>query len=414
MAGPSRSSQVSVLPAVFIIGIVGFVAFFCGSCAGVVSTSHLPPQPPALATLELVPVASGFSSPLDVRQPDDNSGRLFVVEQGGHIQIIQSDGTRAAAPFLDVTARTGFTSGGETGLLGLAFHPNYQSNRHFYVNYTRNNGTLLQTVIAEFTVSAANANLADPATENILFTVDQPTSIHKGGSLAFGKDGLLYIGLGDGGGENDPSGNGQNTNTLLGKMLRIDVDSAHSPGLNYAIPPGNPFVTSGGRAEIWLYGLRNPWRFSVDSVTGDLWTGDVGQDSFEEIDHLTSSQGGANLGWNVMEGLHCFNPPTGCSTAGLTMPVFEYDHSQGDEAVIGGHIYRGTKIPSLEGAYVFGDFISGRIWALTQTGSTLTRTFLLNTAANDLSSIGRDQLGEMYVARYSSGVVARIHQVGQP
>ncbi len=154
MAGPSRSSQVSVLPAVFIIGIVGFVAFFCGSCAGVVSTSHLPPQPPALATLELVPVASGFSSPLDVRQPDDNSGRLFVVEQGGHIQIIQSDGTRAAAPFLDVTARTGFTSGGETGLLGLAFHPNYQSNRHFYVNYTRNNGTLLQTVIAEFTVSA--------------------------------------------------------------------------------------------------------------------------------------------------------------------------------------------------------------------------------------------------------------------
>jgi len=387
MVGPSRSGQVSVLPAFFIIG---FVVFFCGSCAGVVSSSHLPPQPPGSATLELVPVASGFSTPLDVQQPDDNSGRLFVVEQGGHIQIIQSGGTRAAAPFLDVTGRAGFTSGGETGLLGLAFHPNYQSNHHFYVNYTRNNGTQLQTVIAEFTASAANANFADPTTENILFTVDQPTQVHKGGALAFGKDGLLYIGLGDGGGEGDPSGNGQNTDTLLGKMLRIDVDSAHSPGLNYAIPPGNPFATSGGRAEIWLYGLR------------------------KEIDHLTSTQGGANLGWNTMEGLHCFNPSTGCSMAGLTMPVFEYEHTQGDKAVIGGHVYHGTKIPSLDGAYVFGDFISGRIWVLTQGGSTLTRTSLLDTAANDLSSIGRDQLGELYVARYSSGVVSRLHQVGQP
>jgi len=160
--------------------------------------------------------------------------------------------------------------------------------------------------------------------------------------------------------------------------------------------------------------LRNPWRFSVDSVTGDLWIGDVGQDSFEEIDHLTSAQGGANLGWSITEGLHCFNPPTGCSMAGLTMPVFEYDHTQGDKAVIGGHVYHGTKIPSLDGAYVFGDFISGRIWVLTQGGSTLTRTALLNTAANDLSSIGRDQLGELYVVRYTSGVVSRIRQVGQP
>ena len=411
MVGPSRSGQVSALPAIFIIG---FVALFCGSCAGITSSSHLPPPPPGPATLELVPVASGFSTPLDVQQPDDNSGRLFVVEQGGHIQIIQSDGTRAAAPFLDVTSRPGFTSGGETGLLGLAFHPNYASNHHFYVNYNRNNGSQLQTVIAEFTASTANANLADPASENILFTVDQPSPLHKGGALVFGKDGLLYIGLGDGGGENDPSGNGQNTNTLLGKLLRIDVDSAHSPGLNYAIPPGNPFVTSGGRAEIWLYGLRNPWRFSVDSVTGDLWIGDVGQDGFEEIDHLTSAQGGANLGWSITEGLHCFNPPTGCSMAGLTMPVFEYDHTQGDKAVIGGHVYHGTKIPSLDGAYVFGDFISGRIWVLTQGGSTLTRTALLNTAANDLSSIGRDQLGELYVVRYTSGVVSRIRQVGQP
>ena len=411
MVGPSRSGQVSVVPAIFIIG---FVALFCGSCAGVVSSSHLPPQPPDPAAFELVQVASGFSTPLDVQQPDDNSGRLFVVEQGGHIQIIQSDGTRAAAPFLDVTGRPGFTSGGETGLLGLAFHPNYQSNHHFYVNYTRNNGSQLQSVIAEFTASAGNANFADPTSENILFTVDQPTPIHKGGSLAFGKDGLLYIGLGDGGGENDPSGNGQNTNTLLGKMLRIDVDSAHSPGLNYAIPPGNPFVNGGGRAEIWIYGLRNPYRFSFESVSGDLLIGDVGQDKYEEVDRITPTQGGANLGWSVMEGSHCFNPSTDCPTAGLTLPIFEYDHSQGDQCIIGGHVYHGSKMPSLDGAYVFGDFISGRMWVLTASGSTLTRTFLFNVAANDIAAIGQDQLGELYVVRYSSGAVSRIHQVGQP
>src|SRR6266404_5443749 len=298
------------------------VAFSCWSCCGGSSAPPPPPPPPPTATFELVQVATGFSNPLDIQQPDDNSGRLFVVEQGGHIQII-------------------------------------------------------------------------------LFTVDQPFPNHKGGGLAFGKDGFLYIGLGDGGSGGDPLGNGQNTNTLLGKMLRIDVDSAHSPGLNYAIPPSNPFVTSGGRAEIWVYGLRNPFRFSFDSVTGDLWIGDVGQDKFEEVDRLTSNQAGANLGWNIMEGTHCFIPATGCSTAGLTLPVFDYDHTQGDETVIGGQVYHGTKMPALAGAYVFGDFISGRMWILTQSGSTFTRTLLFNTAANDVSSIVRDQLGELYVARYS-------------
>jgi glucose/arabinose dehydrogenase len=406
MRGPRFSRYFSILAFTLIL-------ISCWSCSGGVAHTTSSPPPPN-ATFELVQVATGFSSPLDIQQPDDNSGRLFVVEQGGHIQIIQSDGTRASSPFLDVTGRAGFTSGGETGLLGLAFHPNYASNPRFYANYTRNNAGQLQTVIAEFTASAANANSIDPTTENILFTVDQPTNIHKGGGLAFGKDGFLYIGLGDGGPEDDPSGNGQNTNTLLGKMLRIDVDSAHSPGLNYAIPPTNPFVIGGGRAEIWLYGLRNPFRFSFDAVSGDLWIGDVGQNSFEEVDHLTSAQGGSNLGWNIMEGSHCFNPPTGCSTAGLTLPVFDYDHTQGDDCITGGHVYHGAKMPALAGSYVFGDFISGRMWSLTTSGSTLTRTFLFNVAANDISSIGRDQSGELYVARYSSGVVSRIHQVGQP
>jgi glucose/arabinose dehydrogenase len=406
MPGPRFSRYFSILAFTLILTS-------CWSCSGGVAHTTSSPPPPN-ATFELVQVATGFSSPLDIQQPDDNSGRLFVVEQGGHIQIIQSDGTRASSPFLDVTGRAGFTSGGETGLLGLAFHPNYASDPRFYVNYTRNNAGQLQTVIAEFRASAANANSIDPTTQNILFTVDQPFSNHKGGGLAFGKDGFLYIGLGDGGSEGDPQGNGQNTNTLLGKMLRIDVDSAHSPGLNYAIPPTNPFVTSGGRAEIWLYGLRNPFRFSFDTVSGDLWIGDVGQNSFEEVDHLTSAQGGSNLGWNIMEGSHCFNPPTGCSTAGLTLPVFDYDHTQGDDCITGGHVYHGTKMPALAGSYVFGDFISGRMWSLTTSGSTLTRTFLFNVAANDISSIGRDQSGELYVARYSSGVVSRVHEVGQP
>jgi len=388
--------------------------FLCFSCGSGSYTTQTPPPPPPPATFELIQVANGFTTPLDIQQPDDNSGRLFVVEQNGHIQIIQGDGTRAATAFLDVTGRAGFTTGGETGLLGLAFHPDYKNNRRFFVNYTRNSGAQLQSVIAEFTASSTNSNFADAATENILFTVDQPFANHNGGGLAFGKDGFLYIGLGDGGSAGDPLGNGQNTNTLLGKMLRIDVDSAPSSGLNYAIPPSNPFVGHGGRGEIWLYGLRNPFRFSFDTVTGDLWIGDVGQSSFEEVDRLNSTQGGANLGWNIMEGSHCFMPPTGCSMAGLTLPIFDYDHSQGDDTIIGGHVYHGTKAPALAGLYVFGDFISGRMWTLTQNGVTYTRTNLLNVAANDLSTIGQDQLGELYVARYSTGAVSRIHQVGQP
>ena len=415
MSGP-MSSRTFHFRNAFYLSILVASFWFVASCSGggTMRPPPPPPPPPPPATFELLQVANGFSLPLDIQQPDDNSGRLFVVEQAGHIQIIQSNSTRVGSPFLDVTARAGFTSGGETGLLGLAFHPNYKTNRRFFVNYTRNNAGQLQSVIAEFTASATNADFADPATENILFTVDQPFSNHNGGGLAFGKDGFLYIGLGDGGSGGDPLGNGQNTNTLLGKMLRIDVDSAPAPSLNYAIPPTNPFATSGGRQEIWLFGLRNPFRFSFDSVTGDLWIGDVGQNNFEEVDRLSSSQGGANLGWNIMEGTHCFSPATGCSMAGLTLPIFDYDHSQGDDTVIGGHVYHGTKAPGLAGLYVFGDFISGRMWTLTQSGSTYTRASLLNVAANDIAAIGQDQLGELYVARYSSGAVARIHQVGQP
>jgi glucose/arabinose dehydrogenase len=386
----------------------------CGGSSSSVSTPP-PSPPPPTAQFDLLQVANGFSAPLDIQQPADSSGRLFVVEQGGHIQIIQGNGTRASTPFLDVTGRSGFTFGGETGLLGLAFHPQYAQNRRFFVNYTRNVGAQLQSVIAESTASPTDANSADLATENILLTLDQPFANHKGGGLAFDQSGFLYIAFGDGGSGGDPQCNGQNINVLLGKILRIDVDSPPAAGLNYAIPPSNPFVNQTGRDEIWVFGLRNPFRFSFDSANGNLWIGDVGQDSFEEVDLLTPQQGGANLGWNLREGTHAF-PATTCSQTGnqLTDPIFDYGRLDGDATVIGGHVYHGQKIPALAGSYVFGDFISGRVWSLTQSGQSWTRTFLLTTAGNDLAAIGQDQPGELYVVRYLSGVIERLHQVGQP
>ncbi len=398
-----------------LFAVTLLLAAGCGGSSTGVMNPPPPPPPPPTAQFELVQVSGGFSAPLDIQQPADSSGRLFVVEQGGRIQIIQSNGMRASTPFLDVTGRTGFTSGGELGLLGLAFHPQYAQNGRFFVNYTRSIGGQLQSVIAEFTASGTNANFADPVTENILMIVDQPFANHKGGGLAFGQGGFLYIAFGDGGSGGDPQCNGQNLNVLLGKILRIDIDSPTAAGLNYAIPQSNPFVNQIGRDEIWLYGLRNPFRFSIDSANGNLWIGDVGQDTFEEVDLLTPNQGGANMGWNIREGAHAF-PGTTCSQTGntLTDPIFDYDHSNGDETVIGGHVYHGQKIPVLAGIYVFGDFISGRLWTLTESGQAWTPTLLLTVAANDLAAIGQDEAGELYVARYSSGMIERLHQVGQP
>ncbi|HEY7097914.1 MAG TPA: PQQ-dependent sugar dehydrogenase [Terriglobales bacterium] len=382
------------------------------SCGGGSSPAPGPGPGPGPAQFDLVTVATGFTEPLDIQQPNDGSGRLFVVEQVGLIQIIQSDGTRAASPFLDITGLPGFSSGGETGLLGMVFHPQYAQNGRVFINYTRDIGAGLQSVISEFTVSGGDPNFVDPASENILFTLNQPFSNHNGGGLAFGADGFLYIAFGDGGDAGDPLCNGQNINSLLGKILRIDVDSAPDFGLNYHIPSNNPLVGQ-GRGEIWLYGLRNPFRFSFDSANGNLWIGDVGQDAYEEVDLLTPQQGGANMGWNLREGTHPYSSPCAQTGSTLTDPIFDYDHSQGDETVIGGYVYHGSAAPGLAGAYVFGDFISGRVWTLTGSGSSWTRTFLFDTASNDLSSFGQDQAGELYVARISSGEIARIEQVAR-
>ena len=382
-------------------------------CSRPVSGQPVGTPPSASLTLELAPAIGGFTTPLDLQEPDDGSRRLFVVEQTGKIKVIDPNGG-VIAPFIDIATRPGFTAGGETGLLGLAFHPNYAANGRFFVNYTRNLGAALQTIIAEFTTSPAGSDTADPAGERILLTVDQPFSNHNGGGLAFGQDGFLYIGLGDGGSGGDPLCNGQNLDTLLGKILRIDVNTSPPPGQQYVVPDSNPFANQPDRrGEIWLYGLRNPFRFSFDAVNGDLYIGDVGQSAFEEVDLLTGSQGGANLGWNLFEGTHPYS--SACTQTGSTPtgPIFDYPHTNGDTVVTGGYVYRGTAIRALAGAYVFGDFGSGRIWTLLRDAQgqwVRSPDPVLTMGASNLSSFGQARNGELYVVRYSSGEVARIRE----
>ena len=356
-----------------------------------------PPPPSGPLVLTLTPVLSGLNSPVDLQNAADGSGRLFVVEQQGQIRIVTNN-SLVPTPFLDITSLVDF--GGEKGLLGLAFHPAYTQNRRFFVNYDRVLSGQMQTVIAEFQTSASNPNQADPNSQRILFTVNQPFPNHKGGQLAFGPDGFLYIGLGDGGSAGDPLGNAQNRQVLLGKMLRIDVDHT-SPGLQYAIPSDNPFLNGVDRGEVWAYGLRNPWRFSFDVPSGRLFVADVGQDKFEEIDIL---QKGGNFGWNIMEGLHCFKPSSGCNMTGLILPITEYDHSQGD-AVIGGYVYRGAAIPRLSGTYLFSDFESGTIWGLTENSTGQWTRSQLIAGGRHISSFGRDEAGELYVLDYSGSLL---------
>ena len=366
-------------------------------CGSIQRTNSIPS--PGAISLQLV--ASGLTAPLDLEQPNDGSGRLFVVEQGGAIRILQN-GALLPQPFLNISNKVIFQ--GEMGLLGLTFHPSFQTNRKFYVNYVRNAGGQFQSVIAEYLASVTNPNQSDPPSERILLTVNQVSNFpnHKAGQLAFGPDGFLYFGLGDGGGEGDPFGHGQNTQTLLAKMLRIDVD-ASSPGLAYRIPSDNPFVGGGGLPEIWAHGFRNPWRFSFDRNTGRMFVADVGQDRFEEIDIV---QKGGNYGWNTMEGLHCFNPPSGCNMAGLQLPIVEISHPEA-EAVIGGFVYHGTTVAGLQNMYIFGD-LSGKIWSLTEgTAGTFTRALLLSPGFN-ISSFGQDAAGELYVVDISGGRILKI------
>jgi glucose/arabinose dehydrogenase len=337
---------------------------------------------------------TGLNAPVHVTHAGDGSGRLFVVEQAGRIRLVRS-GALQPTPFLDITSRVGCC--GERGLLSVAFPPGYAAKRHFYVNYTNLAGN---TVVARYRLSA-DPDLADPGSEQIVLSVTQPFSNHNGGQLAFGPDGYLYVGMGDGGSGGDPQDNGQRANTLLGKLLRLDVEAGTQP---YAIPPDNPFRTAAGwRGEIWAYGLRNPWRFSFDRSTGDLWIADVGQNRYEEVDFQpTGSAGGQNYGWRLMEGAHCYNPDP-CTTTGLTLPVVEYGRSDGC-SVTGGHVYRGSRYPRMQGVYLYGDYCSGRIWGVRRAGQSFSSVLLLDTAFA-ISTFGEGEDGAVYVADHARGEV---------
>jgi len=348
--------------------------------------------PPPLPRVQLQRVATGLTQPLYAVHAGDGSRRLFVVEQSGVVRILR-DGRLLPAPFLDIRRRV--IAGGELGLLSVAFHPRYASNGRFFVNYTSNLGNL-RTVIAEYRVSAGNPDVAD-STERVLLEIAQPFRNHNGGLNLFGPDGMLYIGMGDGGSGGDPFNNGQRLDTLLGKLLRIDVDG----GAPYRTPADNPFLGRGtARGEIWAYGLRNPWRFSFDRGTGQLFLADVGQNAWEEVDLVERGQ---NYGWNVMEGAHCFNPPTDCNAAGLRLPIAEYGRAMGC-SITGGYVYRGSRIRDLVGRYLFGDYCSGRLWTLTEAApGRWMMTQLLETGLS-ISSFGEDQDGEVYIVDHSGSI----------
>lgn len=354
-------------------------------------------NPPSLA---LAPLVAGLQSPLWVGSAGDGSGRLFAVEQAGTIRVIR-DGHVESQPYLDLRDRV--SSGGERGLLGLAFAPTFARDGRFFVDATDPGGN---TFVAEFRAPDPTADVADPATERVILRIAQPFPNHNGGGIIARPDGTLWVGSGDGGSGGDPLGNGQRLTTLLGKLVRIDPTAAGSAP--YTVPGDNPFVgRADARGEIWAYGLRNPWRFSFDRSTGDLWIGDVGQDRWEEVDRVRAGDpGGWNFGWNVMEGRHCFAPAVGCSTAGLTLPVAEYDHGQGC-AITGGFVYRGSAIPGLAGTYLYSDSCSGRIWGLDAAAEAPEPRLLASTGAS-IVSLGEDDAGELYVADLAGGAISRI------
>ncbi len=345
-----------------------------------------------------------FNRPVDLQHAGDGSNRIFVVEQAGRILVFPNDrNTPSSKVFLDITSRVK-SAGNEEGLLGLAFHANFKSNGYFFVDYTRSTtipGAASQTTISRFKVKDGNPDEADPNSETIILQITQPYTNHNGGQIVFGPDGYLYIAMGDGGSGGDPQNNSQNKSSHLGKILRINVDQSGG-GKNYSIPSDNPFAgnTQGWKEEIWTYGMRNPWRFSYDKETNRWWCGDVGQNKFEEVDIL---ERGKNYGWRIMEGKSCYNPSTGCDTTGLTFPIIDYGRSLG-ASITGGYIYRGLRVPELIGAYIYTDFVSGRIWALRYDGSTVTENSEILSSGMNISSFGVDQNNELYICAFNGKI----------
>lgn len=345
-------------------------------------------------SINLEEFATGLTAPVEIRHANDS--RLFVVQQNGIIKIIQPNGTINSTNFLNISSK--ITYGGERGLLGLAFHPQYSTNGYFFVYYNDTDGNI---TVARYTVSGSNPNVADPASEKILLNIPKPFDNHNGGSIHFAPDGYLWIVTGDGGNAGDPHNNAQNKNSLLGKMLRIDVN-ATGP---YNIPPGNPFVGVDGADEVWAYGLRNAWKFSFDVLTNNVMIADVGQGQIEEINRMPISQAGVNYGWRCYEGNSSYNT-TGCASAAtMTFPIAVYDHSGGKCSITGGYVYRGSNYPALTGKYFFADYCSSQIGMLNADNSI---TWTSAYSGNNFSTFGVDSQNELYVAAVSNGKIYKI------
>ncbi len=379
--------------------LAGLAVTACALAACNESTSsHTTPieRPDSTIELVLTPVATGLSLPLYLTAPPSDE-RLFIVEKTGAIRIVK-DGELLQRPFLELGGAV--SSGGEQGLLSMAFHPHYATNGFFYVDYTDVDGN---TQVVRYSVRADDIDAADPASAKAILTVQQPFENHNGGLLLFGPDGMLYIGLGDGGGAGDPLGNGQKLGTLLGKILRIDVDA----GDPYAVPADNPFVgRAGARGEIWAYGLRNPWRFTFDAKSNRFYIADVGQSAWEEVDIVPADAGGQNFGWNIMEGAHCYNASS-CDQIGLTLPVLEYSHDDGC-SITGGHVYRGTLAPDVVGRYFYSDYCSGFLRSFTFDGSATADTTTWDVGdIGSIQSFGEDAAGELYILS-ANGTVYRV------
>lgn len=392
----ARGLGVAVLVALVILLVIL-------AARGTVSPAGGPTRIDPTLALGLDVIVDGLAEPVDLAPAGDGTGRLFVVEQAGRVRVVVN-GRLMDRPFLDIAGR--IASGGERGLLGLALHPGFPNDPRLFVNYTDLTG---DTVVAEYRLDEADSGQADPASERILLQVKQPYPNHNGGGLAFGPDGRLYIATGDGGAGEDPHENGQRFDTLLGKILRIDVDEprdGEAPA--YRVPPDNPFVAVAGAApEIWLTGLRNPWRIRFDAQTGDLWIGDVGQGEWEEIDVARAGEGGLNFGWNRMEGAHCFEPRTGCETTGLTLPIAEYGHDLGC-AVVGGVVVRDPRQPLLDGRYLFGDACTGALWVLDPAGDGPKAAPLAAMTGRQITSIVQADDGTVVATALGSGELVSI------
>jgi glucose/arabinose dehydrogenase len=403
--GNPGPTPASIAPAATPTSAVAGAGPSASPTAGPASAVPSTPAGPDLAAVQLVvePVVGGLDQPVFVTHAGDGSGRLFVAEQPGRVRVIEGGALRES-PFLDITDRV--TSGGERGLLGLAFPPGFGPTRPLvYAHYSGEDGA---TVISEFRLSAHDTGVLDRGSERVILTEPQPYANHNGGWIGFDADGMLLVALGDGGSGGDPEDRASDLGTILGKMLRIDVLGA-ADGQAYTIPDDNPFVGVDGtpRLEILHYGLRNPFRASVDPGTGDLWIGDVGQNAWEEVDVARTGARGLDFGWRRWEGRHCYNPPTGCDPAGVTMPVAEYGHGLGC-SVIGGVVYRGEAIPALRGGYLFSDYCTGTLWAIDAGSNAVQAPATLVETGASVSSIGTGEDGEVYLTDLGRGRVLRL------